>query len=319
MRRFHYMLWYKFNNMKPILSYLLLLPLVWLSPPRSVSNVPAEIVLVASTPGDEVMKSLLEIPRNTKIDFIRWNIVLNSTDADRKHFTIDIVFGESQPNTLGFKGGGQKWSVTGQYTQESSSKINGNVYRLQSRSLPTGLGIVKLTDNIFHFLTPEDRLMVGNGGWSYTLCRRDPVDSPITLPALFRSTAKAANEAEVVFDGRTPCQEIAAEHPEMRVSQACFKLKWRLILRRDASGHPTTYTIRKVVDGSARNITGKWAITHGTESNPDVTIYTTEPDKPEESISFLVGDENVLFFLRKDNTPYVGNKDFSFTLNRKVD
>lgn len=305
--------------MKPFLAYFLLLPLVWPSPSRSLTDVPAQIVLVASTPGDEIMKSLLEIPRDTKVDFIRWNVALNATDADQMEFAMDIVFGESQPNTLGFKGGGQKWAVTGQYTHENSSRVNGEVYRFQSRSLPTGISIVKLTDNLFHFLTPDDALMVGNGGWSYTLNRKDPVDSPMMLPALTSASRVGKTEPEVVFDGRTPCQEIAAEHPEMRVSQDCFKLKWRLILRRDDSGRPTTCTVRKVVDGTARNITGKWAVTRGTETNANVMIYTIEPDKPEESISFLVGDENVLFFLKKDNTLFVGNKDFSFTLNKVSD
>lgn len=305
--------------MKPFIALLLLLPLMWVADSRSPTDVPEQIVLTASTPGDETMKSLLDIPRETKVDFIRWNLVLNAGDAEKKDFTMDIVFGESQPNTLGFKGGGQKWLIDGQYVHERSSEINGEVYRLQSRNLPRRIAIVKLTDNLFHFLTPDDALMVGNGGWSYTLNRKDPVDSPSILPALVPPSRMGNAAREVVFDGRTPCQEIAAEHPEMRVSQDCFKLKWRLILRRDGSGRPTTCTIRKVVDGTARNLTGKWMITRGTEANPDVMIYTIEPDNPDESISFLVGDDNVLFFLKKDNTLFIGNKDFSFTLNKISD
>ncbi|HSR17878.1 MAG TPA: hypothetical protein VLM39_07270, partial [Ignavibacteriaceae bacterium] len=81
---------------------------------------------------------------------------------------------------------------------------------------------------------------------------------------------------------------------------------------------PTTYTIRKVVDNEPRDASGKWTIIKGTAKNPNVIIYKIEPEKPDESISFLVGDDNVLFFLNKKNELFVGNEDFSFTLNKKI-
>ena len=306
--------------MKQIFYCLFLLPLLFLPRSSSANDGKGEVVFVASTPGDNLMKELLKIRIDTRVDFIRWKLVLGAPEADDKKFTMDIVFGESQPNTLGFKGGGERRSITGRYAiDERTPGIDAQVYRLRSTMLPSGISIVRLTDNLFHFLTPDNKLMIGNGGWSYTLNREDPVEGGAPgLPALFNSSIITNAAQEVVFDGRTPCQEIAAEHPEMRVSEACFKLKWRLILRTDAAGRPTTYTVRKVVDGAARDVTGKWAITRGTGSNPDVTIYTIGPDEPEESVSLLVGDENVLFFLSKDQTLYTGNEDFSFTLNRKL-
>lgn len=57
----------------------------------------------------------------------------------------------------------------------------------------------------------------------------------------------------------------------------------------------------------------------GTESDPDAIIYQLDPDKPDETISLFVADENILFFLHKDKKMFVGNDDFSFTLNRRVD
>src|SRR5688500_11478263 len=75
-----------------------------------------QVVLVGSTPGDELIKSILSLPIDTKVDFIRWNLILNNRNSNQNTFSFDIVFGEAQPNTLGFKGGGEKLSFEGVYT-----------------------------------------------------------------------------------------------------------------------------------------------------------------------------------------------------------
>jgi hypothetical protein len=178
---------------------------------------------------------------------------------------------------------------------------------------------VKLTENIFHLLTPQKRLMVGNGGWSYTLNRKELInDDAVVLPALASPTSLLSDTSpQVVYDGRTPCQDYAAEH-QLKVTSACFKLKWKLILNRDAITHaPTTYTIRKVVDNIPRNVSGNWAIIEGTKENPDAIIYQLDPEDPENSICFLAGDEHVLFFLDKKFNLHAGNGDFSYTLNKR--
>ncbi|WP_353480969.1 hypothetical protein [Haliscomenobacter sp.] len=41
-------------------------------------------------------------------------------------------------------------------------------------------------------------------------------------------------------------------------------------------------------------------------------------DKSDEALQFLVGDENVLFFLDKKQQLLVGDENFSFALNRKL-
>lgn len=275
----------------------------------------SEIVLVGSTPGDEIIKSMLSIPADTKIDFIKWNLKLDSKNS----FVLDLVFGESQPNTLGFKNGGEKRTIKGTFTRyENGEKSNfQEIYQLKSSSLPEKISLVKLSQNLFHLLTPQNQLMNGNGGWSYSLNRKNPVGSD---KILFSSTTSDDQSLQLVFDGRTPCQEIAAEHPEMNAGQSCFKLKWRLILNRDSITHqPTTCTIRNIVNNQPRNISGKWKIINGTETNPEAVIYKIEVDNLAEPILLLVGDENVLFFLDKNNEPLIGNEDFSFALNKKIE
>lgn len=301
--------------------YTFLLLFTLFSTSCSATGASSEIILVGSTPGDDLIKSLLAIPPETKIDFIRWQLTFNPSSANRNSFFLKIVFGESKPNTLGFKDGGEVRTLEGIYLVAESKMIDRNVetYHLNSDKLPAGITLLKLNDNLFHLLTPQNQLMNGNGGWSYSLNRKDPIlltgQTSISYPSILTKEPSL----QVVFDGRTPCREIAAEHPEMNASTSCFKLKWKLILNRDSINHkPTTYIIRKVVDNEPRDVTGRWTIITGIASNPDAVIYRLDPDKPDESISFLAGDDNVLFFLNKENEPFIGNEDFSFTLNRRI-
>lgn len=280
----------------------------------SGSNASLEIDLVGSTPGDESIKSMLSISSDTKVDFIRWSLKLDSKNA----FVLDIIYGESQPNTLGFKGDGRKQIIKGTYliTKNQENNHFKEVYQLRSDARSEKIALVKLNENLFHILTPQNQLMVGNGGWSYSLNRKASVDSG---EILFSSPIPEDKSLQLVFDGRTPCREIATAHPEMNASSSCIKLKWRLILKRDSVTFlPSTCTIRNIVDNQPRDVSGRWTIINGTVKNPEVIIYKIQVDNLTEPILFLVGDENVLFFLDKNYKPFIGNEDFSFTMNKRL-
>jgi hypothetical protein len=154
--------------------------------------------------------------------------------------------------------------------------------------------------------------MIGNGGWSYTLNRKHPlVNISSVLPSLtlFNDTAR-----QVTFDGRTPCTDLSRQY-DYKVSNDCIKLKWRLILYKDPiTLLPTTYSINWTL--SRINTEGKWSVKKGEGLNADAVIIQLDPDKPDKSISFLAGDENVLFFLDKKNELLTGNSHFSYTLNK---
>jgi hypothetical protein len=266
--------------------------------------------LVGCTPGDDLIKSQLGIQADTKIDFIRWDLKFDKSNT----FILNIKFGENQPNTLGFIAGGQSKNFQGTYT--ISKNTNNEYYHLKAEQLK--ITLVRLNDNLFHLLTTENNLMVGNGGWSYTLNNKNPTKIIGYLPSSTTSHNTLNDKLiQVIYDGRTPCQEFATEH-QMNVSESCFKLKWKLTLNRDSvTFSPTTYSIRKIVDGVVRDITGSWTIIKGTELNPDAIIYQLDPDNLNKTISLFVGDENVLYFLHKDKNLFIGNDNFSFTLNKR--
>lgn len=295
------------------------MPLSFTSCEAKVKNSSSNIILVASTPGDEQVKSLLAISPDTKVDFIRWNLILRNTKSKKQTFTLNINYGEAQPNTLGFKNGGEKKSMDGEYTiSQDKETIIGEVYHLKSAKLANDILMVKLNENIFHLLTPQKQLMVGNDGWSYTLNRKQPLISLSTnLPALIISSDFTEDTArQIIFEGRTPCLDIAKEK-NITVTPNCFKLKWKLILNKDPKTlQPGTYALKRTGHRQS-DITGKWTIRKGIPANPNAIIYQLDPDKLEQSISLLIGDENVAFFLHKDNELFTGNENFSYTLNRE--
>jgi hypothetical protein len=294
----------------PLISFLLL----GLNSSCSwASDKNGKILFVGCTPGDDLIKSQLSISNETIIDFIKWDLTLDN--LKRNTFVLNIVYGESQPNTLGFKEGGQKKSYQGEY--HISKDSNNEIYHLKSSGFQTEIVMIKLNANIFHLLTPQNKLMIGNGGWSYTLNNKTPDNHKYPLPTLTNSASILKDTSlQVIYGGRTPCQDFAKEN-NLTVNQSCFKLKWKLILSKDPKNlHPTTYTLKRT-NSRETDITGIWTIIKGTALNPNAIFLQLDPDKPNKTISLYVGDENVLFFLHKDETLFTGNDHFSFTLNKR--
>ncbi len=265
-----------------------------------------EIVLIGSTPGGVEMKQILGIDAGKSVDFIRWELKLSGEPGP---FQIHITFGEGEPNTRGFKGGGETRELVGSY-----AVVNG-IYKLSGDKLSSPLFLADLDSKVFHFLTHDKKLMNGTGGWSYSLARRDQVaGTKRTLQTLSKSVMKN-DVAEMVFDGRTPCVDLGRR--ELPHADGCLKLKWRLRLTRDAASRTIgKYALESTLN-RRRIAEGRWAFVNGTRANPNALLIQLDLDQPHEPISFLVGDENVIFFLDKNERLLAGNEDFGFTLNRR--
>jgi hypothetical protein len=118
-----------------------------------------------------------------------------------------------------------------------------------------------------------------------------------------------------VFDGRTPCQELARQMKVVTIPE-CNKIKWRLTLFQDPATHaPTSYSLEGFVYRKPPR-TGKWAILKGTKTDPNAIVYQLDPDNSGGFQSFLKVDDSILFFLDGDRNLLVGNLHFSYTLNR---
>jgi hypothetical protein len=267
---------------------------------------PPNNLFTGSTPADSEIKSLLNISESFPAEFIRWQLFLNSN----KTYQLTVHYGVGLPNTLGFKYGGRKSYLSGSY--ELVSQPNQVIIRLKKRSkFLEPIQLLKLNENLLHILTGDLKLMVGNGGWSYTLNRKTPLpNNEVTcVPGI-----RGHKFREVVYEGRTPCLEISDEY-HMGGDDNCFKLKWKLTLFRNPyTKEPSTYLLSRTLERS-HLIRGKWRVIN--DSLASKTIIELDPDKPDQSIKLLAGDENVLFFLDKNGEMFTGNDDFSYTLNRR--
>jgi hypothetical protein len=95
-----------------------------------------------------------------------------------------------------------------------------------------------------------------------------------------------------------------------------MKSKWRVTLYQDPETlAPATYKVEGTLyRQSARE--GTWSMSHGTATDPNVTIYKLNPTQTQPALFLLKGDDNILFFLNQNREPLIGHADFSYTLNR---
>lgn len=259
----------------------------------------AQHIYTGSTPADPQIRTALNIAQNAKVDFIKWNL---SFPRPRK-FLLSIQYGESQPNTLGFKNGGTSASLEGTYEAKVSNNVAVYTLRLNNG---TRLSVKRIADGLLYVLTGQGNLMVGNGGWNYILSKKHAPAANQKL--LIPTTIKSFLHPTVVFEGRTPCQEISKEY-DFKAPSDCFKLKWLLTLTKDtASSSSGTFTLNRTLE-RANIVKGKWTL----DANSKLTL-TPEKGIP---VVLIVADENILFFTDKNGALFPGNEHFSYALNKK--
>jgi len=78
---------------------------------------------------------------------------------------------------------------------------------------------------------------------------------------------------------------------------------------------PTTFKLRGTLFRDYDR-EGTWAVMRGRGGEQNGSIFKLDLDKPKGSLLLFKADDNILFFLDDDGTLMVGNRDFSYTLNR---
>jgi hypothetical protein len=150
-----------------------------------------EVRYTASTPAGATVRNFLGISLTDSIDFIRWKLKI----TDSKEFDLTCSYGISKPNTNGFLDE-KKAALKG------TVKLSGEILSLNANGKLMSMQV--LNTNIMHLLNPDGTMMVGNGGWSYTL------NSINQAPSIeIKLTAKNINFTDsIVFEGRTPCRGV---------------------------------------------------------------------------------------------------------------
>ncbi len=272
--------------MKLLFSFLLLL--LFVSCAKGKEN-----NYTGSTPADPVVRSFLGISLTDSVDFIRWQLTF--TDNSYK---LHCNYGIGKPNTNEFINGGKTIVLNGELKKEN------NYYTLINGTAT--LKIAELNKDLLHLSDAENNLLVGNGGWSYTLNNMSATGTDqVNITA-----ASTALKDSMVFDGRTPC----AIPGLLPAGTTCYKLKWRITLYANAAiNKPTTYKIAGTGWRNENRGTGTWKIVTGKNSR---TIYQLHDDKGNAFLYLLKLNGYILVFTDLNGQLLVGNKDFSYTMNR---
>lgn len=270
---------------------------------RNKANELFEITrLVASTPGGKEIKTILGIDLKDSIDFIRWNVLLDSSSGK---FKVELQYGISKPNTVGFIS--PKFKII-----EGKFGVSWGTYILKSASLPNDLRFIKINEHLFHVLGLDQNLLVGNGGWSYVLNNSSSGMQVSELKGLETDFKSFGDQDSVItFDGRTPCYQIPQDF-NLQMSDDCIKLKWRLKLRPgDNSGNTGTYSLKGTFS-EHKEIKGTYRI----DEQQKLFILHLSPLKNGSQMSFLIADKNILYFLNPGMKLFIGDSNFSYALNR---
>jgi len=256
-----------------------------------------------------------------------WKVILyqDAATGTPATYTLESAYGVPQPNTPGLAEGGTPIAMEGKWAIVKGTKIDPEieVYQLYSEDSQIAVSFLKMSEDILHVLNNNQTMMVGNGGWSYTLNRTDnrpqlqiteQPDSPPGAPTRPPIPPVPGGSTMLgAFEGRLPCHEIVFEMLNIAPYPGCMKQKTRVTLYLDQNtGAPSTYMSM----GTRTIQEGKWTMIEGTDDDQDAVIYQLNLSDSQEPVSFLKADENHLFLLDRAGNLLVGNALFSYTLSR---
>jgi hypothetical protein len=269
-------------------------------------------IFVGTTPGSQSIRQLLQISSDPEPEVIRWKLTLYQEEKTLASagYQLRCDYGLTAPGEPGMAKGIKTLERQGVWTRSQGSKSNPAAQQID--------------DNVLHVLNPDRSLMIGNGGWSYSLNRAeraeelvDPALSRFEPDMSYRISALATGPAVAgVFEGRSPCRGIARQlripsHP------ACLKAKWRVTLYQNPETlTPTIYRIEGTFFRRGA-VEGTWAHVR-TRNGAGPIVYRLTPGSNGTALYLLKGDDNVLFFLDQKEQLLVGNLYFSYTLNRRA-
>jgi hypothetical protein len=284
---------------------------------------------VGSTPGGALPRDFLGgLPTGADCHNITWHITLstnqNAGQPGTFHLTAQYYIPTRANTNRSEPGPKAEARGTWEMLRGTQAHPNAVVYRINTKDGGRSLSFIRINDDLLHFVNPDGTLMVGNGGWSYTLNRAGHAEKIVepsvaaTVPDMSYKIAPLATGPTVfaVYEGRSPCHGIAHE---LKLPQhaGCHKVKWRVTLYQNPdTSAPTTYKIEGTFFRREPR-EGAWTITRGATTDPNATVYQLNA-KNQPPLLLLTGDDNILFFLDQNRAPLVGNADFSYTLNRVV-
>jgi hypothetical protein len=284
-------------------------------------SAPASVEFVGTSPCGPLPREFLGgIAPATACDAITWRLALLTAADGTKTWTLSAGYQIPAPARPGHMVAGPRVALEGIWDAATTtpSKAAANTYRLTARDPERSLWLAAVGDGLLHVLAEDKSLLVGTSGWSYTLNQADRAEKagiPAPAPELsYTVSPRSTGPVFGIFEGRTPCLGIARAL-SLQDIPGCIKVKWRITLHQDPqSAAPTTYKIEGTLHRSAAR-EGTWEIVRGPLGS-DSVIYRLAATQTEAPLLLMKGDDNVLYFLDRQQRPLIGNADFSYTLNR---
>jgi len=296
------------------------------APPASPED-PNSTVLIGTTPAGRELSTVMKLTAERDSP-VKWRLILRREPGSQKPAGYELRCDLEEPDP------GSSGERMRQSSREYKGKWEWGTGRVLDPmgvvvKLDLGLALAQMNDNVFHVLSRDRSLMVGGGGWSYTLQRESAAEPPVQESEVefppsdsYQLTPLASGPAVFgVYVGRSPIKGIWRELERPGPLDA-MKAKWRLTLFKDVrTGAPTRYRIDGTLyrEGLMKRPQepreGEWKISE--HPTTKAVVFELGPWKSEPGIRLLCGDENVLFFLDRQDKLMVGSADFSYTLNRR--
>ena len=285
---------------------------------QSSSTASPSVEFVGTTPCDEPVRAFVGgIEPGAACHAVTWRLTLNESASGGGKFSLDAKYGVPPPGNPNQMVDGPRVSRQGPIL-----KATPEAYTLLPSASASArqLRLTRISNDLLHLQASSGALMVGNGGWSYTLNRRERTEQPgdpATAGDFSYKISPRSTGSTVfgLFEGRTPCRGIAQDLGLGEVP-GCIKAKWRVTLYQDAAtGAPARYKIESTLHRQQPR-EGTWRIAKGAAGQAGAVVYELGAAGKEAPILLMKGDDNVLFFLNQQRQMLVGSIDFGYTLNR---
>jgi hypothetical protein len=252
-------------------------------------------VYIGCTPAHGDVRSFLGIPLKDSVDFIRWRFTINPGQ-----YELNATYGIGKPGTPGFYK---------DYHVAFSGKIEKQGHYFLLHKDNKTFWIQEINPNILYLLDKNKKMLVGNGGFSYTL----QIAGATKSADFFAVSEKSTNKPVLYYEGRTPCGDMDALL-NLQKGPDCNKLKWYLAFYRDSiTGKPSHYLLNGGGYDWHKMFRGKWEITEG---NNRINIKLI-PDDPNPPLYMVRLNDNLLYFTDPEGKLLVGNSDFSYVMNHR--
>ena len=252
-----------------------------------------EIKYTGSTPAGPEVRHFLGIPLSDSVDFIRWMLTINDNQ-----YTLDCNYGLSKPNTAGFINNGKMIKLSGLVSNKN------NIYQFGNKNSYLNVAIINI--NILQLLDDNKNMLVGNGGWSYTLNNTAVV---ATTNSINVNPSYMPFKDSLLLEGRTPC----AIPGLLQEGTVCYKLKWLIVMYNNGKSNTGSYIVFSNLWSRQQKKSGTWSFI---KNNGNYSFYQLTDANKKLPFFLVKMDDNIFMFADKDGSLLVGDEDFSYTLNR---